>query len=60
MLLTSKEFLEENPDPTREEIRDAISANLCRCTGYHQIVDSVESAAEKLQTQDVQLAEADD
>lgn len=46
MLLTSKEFLEENPDPNREEIRDAVSNNLCRCTGYQQIVDSVEYASE--------------
>lgn len=46
MLLTSKEFLEGDPDPTREEIRDAVSNNLCRCTGYQQIVDSVEYASE--------------
>ncbi|MFB6130414.1 MAG: (2Fe-2S)-binding protein [Salinigranum sp.] len=46
MLLTSKELLEENPDPDREEIREAISNNLCRCTGYQQIVDSVERASE--------------
>jgi carbon-monoxide dehydrogenase small subunit len=46
MLLTSKELLDENPDPDREEIREAISNNLCRCTGYQQIIDSVERASE--------------
>ena len=46
MLLTSMDFLEENPEPDREEIRDAVSNNLCRCTGYQQIVDSVEYASE--------------
>ena len=40
-------FLEGNPDPTEEEIREAISGNLCRCTGYQHIVDAVQLAAEK-------------
>lgn len=48
MLLTSKELLEENPDPNREEIREAVSNNLCRCTGYQDIIDSVDLAAEKM------------
>ena len=39
-------FIEENPDPTSEEAREAISGNLCRCTGYQNIVKSVERAAE--------------
>lgn len=55
MLLTSKELLADNPDPDREEIRDAISANLCRCTGYQQIIDSVESASERMQSQDLSV-----
>jgi carbon-monoxide dehydrogenase small subunit len=43
-------FLEENPNPTEEEIREAISGNLCRCTGYQHIVDAVQLAAEKMRT----------
>jgi len=45
MLMTAKALLDENPHPTREEIRDAISGNLCRCTGYRKIVDAIEEAA---------------
>lgn len=45
MLLTAKAFLQENPDPTEEEIREAISGNLCRCTGYEGIVQSIMAAA---------------
>jgi carbon-monoxide dehydrogenase small subunit len=41
-------FLEENPNPTEEEIREAISGNLCRCTGYQHIVEAVKLAAEKM------------
>ncbi len=48
MLMTTYDFLQRNQDPTDEEIRDAISANLCRCTGYHDIVNSVRSAAAKM------------
>ncbi|MDJ0755246.1 MAG: (2Fe-2S)-binding protein [Ardenticatenaceae bacterium] len=44
MLMVSKELLDSNPDPSREEIKEAISANLCRCTGYQTILDSVEAA----------------
>ena len=45
ILMSMKAFLRENPTPTRSEIRDALSGNLCRCTGYHEIVDSVVAAA---------------
>jgi carbon-monoxide dehydrogenase small subunit len=45
MLMTAKAFLDKNPRPSREEIRDAISGNLCRCTGYQKIVDAVEEAS---------------
>jgi carbon-monoxide dehydrogenase small subunit len=45
MLLVAAELLERNPRPSRAEIRDALSGNLCRCTGYHAIVDAVEAAA---------------
>ena len=49
MLLTAKELLDNNPTPTREQICEAMSANLCRCTGYQTIVDAVESAALAMQ-----------
>jgi aerobic-type carbon monoxide dehydrogenase small subunit (CoxS/CutS family) len=45
MLLTAVELLKSNPRPTRDEIAEAMSAILCRCTGYQTIVDAVESAA---------------
>jgi aerobic-type carbon monoxide dehydrogenase small subunit (CoxS/CutS family) len=47
LLLSLVPFLEENLDPTEQEIREAISGNLCRCTGYQHIVDAVKLAAEK-------------
>ena len=46
-LMTLVPFLEENPDPTEAEIRQALSGNLCRCTGYQHIVDAVKLAAER-------------
>jgi aerobic carbon-monoxide dehydrogenase small subunit len=51
MMLTAMAFLKENPDPTEDEIRWALSGNLCRCTGYQNIVKSVLWAAEKLRAQ---------
>ncbi len=48
MLLVSSALLEENPDPTEEEIRWAISGNICRCTGYQNIVKAVQWAANKM------------
>jgi aerobic carbon-monoxide dehydrogenase small subunit len=47
MLLVTAALLEENPDPTDEEVRWAISGNICRCTGYQNIVRAVQWAAEK-------------
>ncbi|MGD8554882.1 MAG: (2Fe-2S)-binding protein [Anaerolineales bacterium] len=44
-------FLEENPDPSEEEIRHALAGTLCRCTGYQNIVDAVKLAAERMRTQ---------
>jgi carbon-monoxide dehydrogenase small subunit len=41
MIMSAKQLVEENPNPTEEEIRTAISGNLCRCTGYVQIVDAI-------------------
>ncbi|MGB9599396.1 MAG: (2Fe-2S)-binding protein [Myxococcota bacterium] len=45
MVLTAHAFLLSNPNPTREEIKKAISPNLCRCTGYKQIIDAIEYAS---------------
>ena len=45
MILTAEALLERNPDPTREEIAEALSGNVCRCTGYRPIVDAVADAA---------------
>ena len=42
ILLTAKAFLEKNPHPNREEIREALAGNLCRCTGYTKILEAVE------------------
>ena len=48
MLMTGAALLEENPSPSEGEIREAISGNLCRCTGYVNIVKAVQYAADKL------------
>lgn len=45
MVLSAKALLDQNPKPTREEIREGISGNLCRCTGYHKIVDAIALAS---------------
>ncbi|MFT7459691.1 MAG: aerobic-type carbon monoxide dehydrogenase small subunit (CoxS/CutS family), partial [Planctomycetota bacterium] len=47
MVLTLSAFLAENRSPTREEVRHALSGNLCRCTGYTKIVDAAMSVAEE-------------
>ena len=44
MLVTALELLDHNPNPSRDDIRDAVSSTLCRCTGYQTIVDSIEHA----------------
>jgi carbon-monoxide dehydrogenase small subunit len=48
ILTTVKAFLEQNPNPSEEEIREALSGNLCRCTGYQHIIEAVQLAAEKM------------
>jgi carbon-monoxide dehydrogenase small subunit len=48
-VISTVAFLEESPSPTEEEIREALSGNICRCTGYQSIVDGVRLAAQKLQ-----------
>ncbi len=45
MLMRSYRFLQENPDPTESEIREGMSGNLCRCTGYQNIIKSIQQAA---------------
>lgn len=45
MVLSAKALLDENPDPTEEEIRNAISGNLCRCTGYLQIIQAIKAVS---------------
>jgi carbon-monoxide dehydrogenase small subunit len=49
MVLTAVALLEENPAPSEQEIREALSGNLCRCTGYQNIVRAVRAAAEQMQ-----------
>ena len=53
MMLTAAALLADNPDPTEDEIRWAISGNLCRCTGYQNIVKAVQWAAQKMETVNV-------
>ena len=48
ILMSMIPFLQKNPNPTEDEIRQALSGNLCRCTGYQHIVDAVKLAAEKM------------
>jgi carbon-monoxide dehydrogenase small subunit len=48
MILTAKAFLDENPDPTEEDVRRALSGNLCRCGNYRRITECVLDAAEKM------------
>ena len=48
ILMALVPFLEQNPNPSEEDIREAISGNLCRCTGYQHIVDAVKLAAERM------------
>jgi carbon-monoxide dehydrogenase small subunit len=50
MLMRAYRFLQENPNPTEEEIRYGMSGNLCRCTGYQNIVKAVQYAARKMQS----------
>ena len=48
MVLTAKVLLDENPAPSRQQIREAIAGNLCRCTGYVQILDAIELASRRV------------
>jgi carbon-monoxide dehydrogenase small subunit len=59
MMMASKALLDRNPDPTEDEVRWALSGNLCRCTGYQNIVKSVLRAAEKLRADGAAAAAED-
>jgi carbon-monoxide dehydrogenase small subunit len=59
MIMTGKALLDENRDPTDDEVRRAISGNFCRCTGYQNIVDSIQYAGEELQAGETAEAAAD-
>lgn len=48
MVMTAADILKNNPNPTEEEIRHGLEGNFCRCTGYHNIVKSIQHAAEKI------------
>ncbi|MGD2104257.1 MAG: (2Fe-2S)-binding protein [Anaerolineae bacterium] len=48
MIISAKALLDRNPNPTEEEIREAIAGNLCRCTGYTQIIEAIELAAGRM------------
>jgi aerobic carbon-monoxide dehydrogenase small subunit len=51
MLMNAVEFLQQNPDPSEQEIRQALIGNICRCTGYQNIVVAIKAAAKQLRTQ---------
>ena len=48
MIMTAADLLSNNPDPSEQEIRHALEGNFCRCTGYHNIVKSIQYAANKI------------
>jgi aerobic-type carbon monoxide dehydrogenase small subunit (CoxS/CutS family) len=50
MLMSAQALLERNPSPSRDEIREALAGNLCRCTGYQAIIEAVELAAERMRS----------
>ncbi|MCO6491379.1 MAG: (2Fe-2S)-binding protein [Phaeodactylibacter sp.] len=52
MIMASADLLSRNPDPSEREIREALEGNFCRCTGYHNIVKSVQYAAKKISKQE--------
>lgn len=60
MMLRTVEFLRENPSPSRQDARVAISSQLCRCTGYQYIVDAVLDAAERMRTESAAVLVADE
>lgn len=59
VILSAKALLDENPEPTDQEIRDALSGNLCRCTGYVKMIEAIHSAADALRSQPREVPHAD-
>lgn len=59
VILSAKALLDENPEPTDREIRDALSGNLCRCTGYIKMIEAIRSAADALRSQSREAGCAD-
>lgn len=57
ILLTARALLDDEPEPDRDRIREALAGNLCRCTGYHKIVEAVEWAASKLRGAEAEPSE---
>jgi aerobic-type carbon monoxide dehydrogenase small subunit (CoxS/CutS family) len=57
-LLAAKELIDKSPSPSRDEIKEALSGNLCRCTGYIKIYEAIELAAARLRGEDMQLEKA--
>jgi carbon-monoxide dehydrogenase small subunit len=53
MIMAAKALLDENPTPTRDEVKEALAGNLCRCTGYVKIIDSVLAASEEMANKEV-------
>ena len=56
IVMTFEAFLKNNPDPSEEEIREALSGNLCRCTGYHNIVNAIRKAAGQMRKGEADVA----
>lgn len=59
MIMLAYDFLGQNPNPSDQEIRDALEGNLCRCTGYQNIIEAIKYAAQKMQQPRVAEAAAD-
>ncbi|NQU57782.1 MAG: (2Fe-2S)-binding protein [Rhodospirillales bacterium] len=56
IVVTMEAFLKKNPDPSEHEIREALSGNLCRCTGYQNIVKAVQKAVHRIRDDDIEVA----
>ena len=56
MLVSAKALLDENPNPGRQAIREALAGNLCRCTGYAKIIEAVELAAERIKSEQLAVS----
>jgi carbon-monoxide dehydrogenase small subunit len=54
IVMSAKALLDANPNPTTEEIQQAIAGNLCRCTGYQQVIDAIADAAERRMTEELE------